>query len=232
MRFSRDGLSVKREAMGNSAMGTNYDKMAAYAAELFLKKDMDEMAALWGLETDPEYLYIPYFSQTVRLERSTAGLSLAKKAREDEYEPASWAYECMVLYDLLSYPFRDTGKPCRPSAAGEWASISSLGGIIGAGHDRTLGHDALAERFTGRVPELRRACERLHGTVTGKADAAYRIPVFADFDIVFQFWDADDEFPAQIRYLFDSNALQFMHYETLWYAMGRLNDRLDFYARL
>ena len=64
----------------------------------------------------------------------------------------------------------------------------------------------------------------------GKGDVSYAIPVFRDFWILFQFWDGDDEFPASIKYLFDENALQFMHYETLWYVMGTLADRLDFYV--
>ena len=39
-----------------------------------------------------------------------------------------------------------------------------------------------------------------------------------------------DEFPANIKYLFDGNALRFMHYETLWYVMNTLAQRLDFYV--
>ena len=30
--------------------------------------------------------------------------------------------------------------------------------------------------------------------------------------------------------LFDENALQFMHYETLWYAMNSLAARLEYYV--
>ena len=54
--------------------------------------------------------------------------------------------------------------------------------------------------------------------------------LFHDFAIWFQFWDGDDEFPASIKYLFDERALRYMHYETLWYAMHSLTDRLAYYA--
>lgn len=41
-----------------------------------------------------------------------------------------------------------------------------------------------------------------------------------------QFWDEDEDFPASVRFLFDRNALLFMHYETLWYVMGALERQI------
>ena len=64
------------------------------------------------------------------------------------------------------------------------------------------------------------------------ADVGYVVPVFHDFATWFQFYDGDDEFPASITYLFDENALQYMHYETLWYVMNALADRLEYYCTI
>ena len=120
--------------------------------------------------------------------------------------------DSLVLFDILTRP--------RAAAAGSWASVSDLGGVIGAGHDRTLRNEPQAARFAGQCERLARACEALGGVRESKADVGYAIPVFRDLRILFQFWDADDEFPASIKYLFDRNALSFMHYETLWYLMN------------
>jgi len=132
--------------------------------------------------------------------------------------------DSLVLFDILTRGELKEGPNginiVRPAAAGSWASVSDLGGVIGAGHDRTLRNEPQAARFAGKCDRLARACEALGGVRESKADVGYAIPVFRDLRILFQFWDADDEFPASIKYLFDRNALSFMHYETLWYLMN------------
>ena len=203
-------------------MASNYEKMAQGARELFLEMDQQAMIRRWGLEHDDEYLYITYFGERMRIHRATA--MIASLEGEGVYHSPNMVNETMVIFDLLTHAV------IRPRACGRWASISSLGGIIGAGHDRTLSHQVEAARFVGRLDALRGACARLGGAPLGRSDVGYALPVFEDFGIWFQFWDGDDEFPANIKYLFDENALQFMHYETLWYVMGSLYDRLLFYC--
>lgn len=203
-------------------MASNYQKMADGARALFLEKDQSAMIARWDLAHDADRLYVTYFGERMALDRRTAVLTSLEP--EGVYRSPDHINETMALFDLLAYPDR------RPHASGRWASISTLGGIIGSGHDRTLSHEPTAAKFSGRLDALRAACQRLGGTPLGKADVGYAIPVFEDFRIRFQFWDADDEFPANIKYLFDENALQFMHYETLWYVMNCLADRLDYYC--
>lgn len=205
-------------------MPDNYDKMLASAQGLFLEYDQGEMIRRWDLEHDGDYLYADYLGQRLRIDRRTGEVSHARKPVPGEYRAAGFVNEGMALFDLL------TRSPVRPRPTGRWSSISALGGIIGAGHDRTLSHEGTAARFLNRCDALARACQRLGGAPEGKGDVSYAIPVFRDFRILFQFWDGDDEFPANIKYLFDENALQFMHYETLWYVMNSLADRLTFYV--
>lgn len=205
-------------------MPTNYDKMLASAQALFLGYDQAAVIRRWELEHDADFLYAGYMGQRLRVDRRTGEIGHAEEPAPGEYRAASFVNEGMALFDLLTY------APFRPVPAGRWSSISALGGIIGAGHDRTLSHESTAAQFQGRGDALARACERLGGVATGKADVGYAIPVFRDFGILFQFWDGDDEFPAAIKYLFDANALQYMRYETLWYVMNSLSDRLAFYA--
>lgn len=203
-------------------MASNYEKMASSARTLFLQMDQAQMIARWELEADADNLYVRYFGERMRIDRRTAVVESLEP--EGVYHPSNYVNESMALFDLLTH------SATRPRATGRWASISMLGGIIGAGHDRTLSHEPTAARFVGRIDALRAACERLGGVPLGRADVGYAIPVFEDFGIWFQFWDGDDEFPAAIKYLFDENALQYMHYETLWYVMNTLADRLAYYA--
>ena len=197
-------------------MPSNYDKMEQLARSLFLQQDQEQIIRRWDLRCDRENIYLRLFSDPLKLNRKTAVLS----PDGEGYPMRSTVNESMILFDIL------TRSPERPRAAGVWTSISGLGGIIGASHDRTLSHNKEAALFTGGTERLRNACERLGGVPCGKADVGYVIPVFADFSVLFQFWDADEEFPAQIKYHFDANALLFMHYETLWYVMSGVMDRL------
>ena len=203
-------------------MASNYEKMAAQARALFLERDQAEIIERWGLKSDGGALYVRYFGERMRIDRETAEIASLEPA--GVYHPRDRVNESMALFDLL------TLAPARPRATGRWASISTLGGIIGAGHDRSLSHEPTAAKFAGRLEALGAACERLGGARLGKADVGYAIPVFEDFGIWFQFWDGDDEFPANIKYLFDENALKYMHYETLWYVMNSLADRLEYYV--
>ena len=204
-------------------MGDNYVKMRDGARALFLGYDLDEIARRWRLESDGGALYAEYFGQRLRIDRRTAAITHADDPG-DGYRGKDFINESMVLFDIL------TRSATPPRASGEWCGVSTLGGVIGAGHDRTLSHEDTAALFDGKTDALADACRRLGGVPAGKADVGFAVPLFRDFSILFQYWEADDEFPASIRYLFDANALQYMHYETLWYAMGTLADRLKYYC--
>ena len=206
-------------------MPSNYEKMLASAQALFVRQDQEAIIRRWHLAHDEGGLYADYMGQTLRIDRRTGAISHAREPEPGEYRAAGFVDDGMALFDLLTY------APAPPVPAGRWSSISALGGIIGAGHDRTLSNEPTAAKFSGRAYALARACERLGGRAAGKADVGYVIPVFRDFRVLFQFWDGDDEFPANIKYLFDENALRYMRYETLWYVMNGLAARLEFYAR-
>ena len=206
-------------------MAGNYEKMEQDARALFLKADQRLITECWELESDADYIYVEFFSQRLKIDRKTAEITAAEGdallcAPANGRHRSTTVNESMILFDIL------TRTGARPAASGQWASISVLGGVIGQGHDRILNHQEDAARFAGRTEELKKACEALGGVPESRADAGYSFEVFKDFRILFQFWDADDEFPASIKYLFDANALQYMHYETLWYVMGALYDRI------
>ena len=44
--------------------------------------------------------------------------------------------------------------------------------------------------------------------------------------VVLRFWESDDEFPASLQVLVDRNILEYMHYETVMFAIGHLLERV------
>ena len=55
---------------------------------------------------------------------------------------------------------------------------------------------------------------------------AYEIPLFDFLKCRIQFWNSDEDFDAQLQILMDKNILDFIRYETVWYAVGHLMRRL------
>ena len=65
------------------------------------------------------------------------------------------------------------------------------------------------------------------GTERKGADAGFDIPVFQELYITLLFWEGDEEFAPRLRFLWDENALQYLKYETMYYAVGYLKERLE-----
>ena len=55
---------------------------------------------------------------------------------------------------------------------------------------------------------------------------AYEIPLFDFLKCRIQFWNSDEDFDAQMQIFMDKNILDFIRYETVWYAVGHLMRRL------
>ena len=85
---------------------------------------------------------------------------------------------------------------------------------------------AVKRIFDHKEELLSRVCERLGGTNAGKGDVAYEIPLFDFLPCRIQFWNSDEEFDAQLQIFMDKNILDFIRYETVWYAVGHLIKRL------
>lgn len=59
-----------------------------------------------------------------------------------------------------------------------------------------------------------------------KGDAAARINVFEFLPVIVQYWDADEEFPAVLKFMVDENIQDFMHFETVMFMLGHLLCRI------
>ena len=52
------------------------------------------------------------------------------------------------------------------------------------------------------------------------------VPLLGKLDIILQFWDADEEFPPAVRVKWDTRVLSYLKYETTYYAVNCLWQRL------
>ena len=73
---------------------------------------------------------------------------------------------------------------------------------------------------------MRNACKALSGKKLEKGDVAFELALFPFLPVIIRFWEADDEFPASLQVLADKNILDYMHYETLMFALTHLFSRL------
>ncbi len=187
----------------------------------FLKYDQEAMISAYGLDHDDRWVSFMMLGCGCRIDRAT-GVVECENLITGSYEEAGFN-AAMTAYDLLCY-----GKP-EAKASGQFVQLRQLSGIHGSGGpDPRSMSSGRARELDHRDEELRAALERLGGgrEEREKGDVSARIRVFRDLDMIFRYYNSDDEFPAEMQYLWDANALSYMHYETLWYADGLLTARI------
>lgn len=211
-------------------MESNYDKQVKMARDLFLKYDQEKMIERCDVEHDENYLYLDFIGDRYRISRTSgrveclcgsAGREECPKKTADEYVPCDNFNVVMTLYDALGYPKE------KPRLAHEWCTLANLQAT--SSPSANIFNQKYADAFAGRTDRLLQVCKKIGGTqpqITAGADVCWQFDIFPFFPLQFRFWDRDEEFPAQIQLLWDRNALQFLHFETLYYLMGVLMNKL------
>ncbi|MDO4522028.1 MAG: DUF3786 domain-containing protein [Eubacteriales bacterium] len=197
----------------------NYAVQRERAKARFLTYSYEALAEKWKLADDGVYLYVEFLGERYRIARGTAETERLLR-EENAVEPASFE-ETLAIFDLLCHTEGEA-----PKASGIFAPVNSL-----KGRPRTIGVD---EKMTGKQAELydsdweafRRACEHIGGEEIKLGDIGYEFTVFRDLKLRIKFYGADEEFPAQIVYLWDENALEYLYYETAFYVMFYLGGKL------
>ena len=115
----------------------------------------------------PKYIFLSFCGSPYRLCRTTGSLSCI----ENHSERAADFNESLSIYDMLCCPTQS------PSLYGIWESLSSLGGIIGAGHSNSTMLDCYGPAFSGRVSQLSEACRSLGGVEKNTGDVSFLLPV-------------------------------------------------------
>ncbi len=127
-------------------------------------------------------------------------------------------------------------SPGRGEPAGEFLGLARLAGPM-AGR-KSFGEDdflrPLHRAFDGDLPALAAAAARLEGTPVARPPAGGRAWLFRPFPKVLtqlMYHEADGEFPAEFRLLFDAAAPRFMEFEALGFLSGVLVRDLATVAR-
>ena len=191
----------------------NFDMLAARGAAIFLRYDQAEMIRRFGLQADEEKIYVNFIGERLQLDRAGGAVTGADGR-------AAGPAATLTVYDMLC---RDT-PPC--GLAGSWRTTNMLPGAGQSNPDDTKLHRGWAQRLERNPEALRRAGAKLGGEPFPIGDAAFVLPVFDWFPVVFQLWCGDEEFPPSMRFLWDANALRYLRYETLYYVMGEVLERL------
>ena len=198
----------------------NYLHMRNEMRSRFLTYDQSEMIRKFSLKSDGEFLYLTFLSRPYRVGRHTGIVEWSEDnfltCIEGDYS------ESMTIYDVLCYSKPDC------CLSGTFTQSNSLPGTAYTRLNTGSGsfYDRQCRFFDDKLPALREACAALGGIPEGKGDVAYRIPLFDFLPLRFAFWQSDEDFPAEIKIFWDSNTLNYMHFETLWFAVGHMLKRI------
>ena len=206
----------------------NYQITLVRTRELFLKYDQQAIIDRFSLNADERYLYLTFVARPYRIERATGAMEYWKDERASAERVATesaagvWLpaghEDGMTIYDILCDSKPDARVSGRFQNAWNQRNVSSApnGSLF----------QSSADFFSGKCDSLSAACERLGGERVSTGDVGFDIPVFNEIKMRMLFWDADDEFPASMNLQWDEHILDFMRYETTFYAAGFILNRL------
>ncbi len=210
---------------------SNYELFKQEALQRFLTYDQEAVIRRLNLQADDDYIYVDFCTRHYRLGRKTPVLEKIAYSKETSEGAADcqtiWeattSNEALSICDLLCH----TEAPIRIS--GEYCTIQRLNRVQGGNAQVTLGNgfwDHALSVFDEKKELLAKACEALGGIPAGKGDVAYEIPLFEPIRMRFSFYESDDEFDAEMTFLFAAEICEFLHYETLYYIVNMLIDYL------
>lgn len=196
-------------------MADNYQIQFQNAQKFFLTYDQEKLIEKFRLKFDENFLYVTMYGSPYRLCRHTGSLEKFQEAWVD----ANTFGEVMTLLDILCDSRDDR------FLTGKWVSTQMFGKFFHSGLLEPE-FDALADAFDKNPGALAKACQALGGHPIKGGDEAYAVEVMDGLQIGIFFWYADEEFPAQIRFFWDENALMYIRYETMHYTLGYLRSLL------
>lgn len=197
-------------------MADNYRIQARQAKDRFLTYDQQALIEKCHLDFDDTWLYATMLSSTYRIHRKTGDM---ERLAEGKWVDGNGFGEVMTLLDLICDSRPDRCLSLR------WKNMRDFGLQFHSTFLETTA-DPWAEKFQADPDGFRRACLALGGRPIPQGDMAFAIELFEGLCIVMQLWFGDEEFPPNLRFLWDENALQYLRYETMYFAKDLLLTRL------
>lgn len=198
----------------------NYAIAAGAARRRFLTYDLSGILAKSPVTDDAQFVYLPVLDRVCRVGKSTGKMAWSTP---DGWEETERFNDVLTIFDYLC-----DGKENR-RCTGEMKAMASFGHQFHTGLLENSAPTPL-EKYIDTHPErFQNACLRLGGTPFPTGDLAYTLPFFPDLTVTVQFWHSDEDFPPQLRYLWDAAATDFIRYETMYYAVELLLGRLRYW---
>ncbi len=195
----------------------NYRIQTQMAQQRFLTYDQEALIRKLGLKADDQYLYVSMLAEIYRIDRQCGTM---ERCRGGKWIDANSFGEVLTLLDLVCDSRENRWL------TGRWKNLNDFGLMF---HRNLLENakDPWAEKFQENADKLREACLKLKGTPLPKGDVAYAIELFDGLCVGVQLWFGDEEFPPNLRFLWDENALMYIKYETMHFARGLILNRLE-----
>ncbi|MHA2426214.1 MAG: DUF3786 domain-containing protein [Candidatus Thorarchaeota archaeon] len=111
--------------------------------------------------------------------------------------------------------------------ANEWVKYNALSGSWACRYNfDEKDVNALTDAYVNDKEKLIDALKKLGAKEADFGDAAFEIPFLPMIKVLLVFEDADEEFPASVRLLYDKNSIYYMPHEQLgdisWFLAGRV----------
>ncbi|MDO4260830.1 MAG: DUF3786 domain-containing protein [Eubacteriales bacterium] len=211
-------MSVNYHAFqSRGVLFSNHETVCRQWREEFSGYDPGRIARILHLEADGQFLYVPYFGEPYRLCLADGRL---ERLKDGEWTDELYFNEAMAVYHLLHYT-KDV-----PVVSGKWVPGHTVDGVVSRQPTADPLLDPFVRSYTGRMEELRAACEAAGGTRLSAGDVSYEFEAFPCVHLQLVFWDADEDFPAQAQVLVDQCVTDFVHYETVGCILSDLLERI------
>lgn len=194
----------------------NYELQAMQAKKHFLTYDQQELIRRCRLRHDEQYFYFAFLGQPYRLCRKTGDM---ERLHQDAWIDGNSYGEVMTVLDWLCDSSSDR------FITGRWINVVTQGhyfhGSLQEGET-----DGYARLFDQDPEGFKKACQALKGEPMDGADIGYAIELVDGLRIFVQLWHGDEEFAPRLRCLWDENTTRYIRYETTWFAVGLLLQRI------
>jgi len=197
---------------------SNYEIMRDQMQTEFLKYDQMHMIRKFHLEYDQQYLYLMFVQRKYRINRNSGKVEWS----EDEFihtEVADYN-EAMSIFDVLCY----SKDNCHLS--GRYSKINNLKGTVQSANPGRGLYIHYEKFFDHKLDLMSRACEQLGGVKMGKGNVSYLLDTFDFLPMMIQFWESDEEFPANLQILWDENIMDYVHFETSFFIAFHVLRRI------
>ena len=195
----------------------NYAVAVTQAKKLFLGYDQQELIGRCQVNYDETYFYLYFLGFDYRICRKTGDMERFAKG---QWIGANSFGEVMTILDWLCDSRADR------YITGRWVNIVSHKSYFHGNLQDDIG-DPYAMLFDADPEGFCAACEALDGEKCPGADISYAVELVDGLQIMVQLWHGDEEFPSRLRCLWDENTTRYIRYETTWYAVGLLMERIE-----